>query len=137
MPFMQWDTSFELGIKEFDDHHKHLVHLLNLTYDAITLGAGRVEIGTVLNELVDYSVYHFAAEEQWMIDRKYPGLPEHVAEHVQFVKWIFKTQEDFLIGNMRVGRDVMEFLNTWLTDHILVTDAGYKSYAREADVDNY
>jgi hemerythrin len=66
MPFIDWDKSFELGVTQFDEHHKCLLDLLNETYDNFTGGANREALGVVLDKLVDYATYHFAAEEHWM-----------------------------------------------------------------------
>ncbi len=129
MPFMEWDLSYELGIHEFDEHHKHLIYLINLTHDAIKSGVERDELGSVIDELVDYSTYHFAAEEQWMMVHRYPGMSDHVGEHARFTNWIVKIQEDFYTRKIWAAQEVLTFLITWLTDHILITDAKYGRFA--------
>jgi len=131
MPFMEWNSSFELGIHEFDEHHKHLVYLLNLTHDAITCGAEHDELGAVIDELVEYAAYHFSAEEGWMADNRYPGLPEHIGEHTRFTRWIIKVHDDFHNGKAWVAQEVLTFLNRWLTDHILRTDAKYGRFTND------
>lgn len=134
MAFMEWIPSFELGITQFDEHHKHLVCLLNMTCDGVTCGAEKSELEAVLDELIDYATYHFATEENWMTIHKFPGLPDHSEDHKRFVKWIVKTQQDFLNGKAMLGQEVIRFLNTWLADHILITDAEYGRFAKEADI---
>lgn len=131
MPFMEWLDAFELGIKEFDDHHRHLVYLLNLTYDGVITGAGRDELEAVLDELIDYATYHFAAEEHWMAVHGYPGLPEHSEEHERFCRRVVEVQNDYHSGKNNLGIEVMQFLNTWLKDHVLKTDAEYARFAKE------
>jgi hemerythrin len=131
MPFMGWLPGFELGITEFDEHHKHLVYLLNMTYDGVTGGADDEELGAVLDELIDYATYHFAAEEHWMTVHNYPHLPEHSEEHERFCKRVVEVQKDFHNGKSNLGIEVMQFLNTWLTDHILITDREYARFALE------
>lgn len=133
MPFIKWIASYELGIEEFDEHHKHLVHLINMMYDGITCGAAHDELEAVLDELIDYATYHFAAEEYWMTVHKYPGLQEHSEEHEKFCKRVVEVQTDFHKGKTKLGLEVMQFLNTWLKEHILKTDAEYGRYAKEAD----
>ena len=125
MSFMKWLPSFELGIEEFDEHHKHLVHLLNMTYDGLSYGAEHDELGAVLDELIGYAMYHFAAEEHWMKMHEYPVLLEHIGEHEKFCKRIVTVQNDFHRGKSNLGIEVVQFLNSWLADHILETDAEY------------
>jgi len=130
MPFMEWDASFELGVTEFDEHHKYLVYLLNLTFDGVTFGASHDELGAVIDELIKYTTYHFAAEEQWMTIHKYPGQSEHRKEHEKFCTRVAEIQKDFHQGNMNLGLEVVQFLNNWLSDHILKTDAQYGRFAK-------
>jgi len=131
---MEWLDVYELGVEEFDEHHKRLVHLLNLTYDGVITGAGHEELEAVLDELIDYATYHFAAEEHWMKVHEYPGLPEHSEEHERFCKRVVEVQVDFHKGKNNLGIEVMQFLNTWLINHILKTDVEYARFAKEAAV---
>jgi len=128
---MEWDDAFDLGIKEFDDHHKHLVYLLNLTYDGFTLGAGQDEILAVLDELADYATHHFAAEEYWMKEHEYSGLSQHSEEHEKFSNRVMEFQRDFHQGNTNLSFEVIQFLVSWLTTHILNSDADYGQFAKE------
>jgi hemerythrin len=130
MTFMDWDSIFELGIKEFDEHHKHLVHLLNMTYDGLTCGASHDELGAVLDELIDYATYHFAAEEYWMQIHKYHNLSQHHEEHERFCIRVVEIQKDFHQGKANLSPEVTQFLNSWLTYHILKTDAEYGLFAQ-------
>jgi len=131
MPFIEWLTSFELGIPEFDEHHKRLVQLLDMTYDGITCGADQEELGAVLDELIDYATHHFAAEELWMTTHHYPLLTEHHKEHEIFRAKILEIQNDFHKGRNDLGIEVLQFLNSWVTDHILTIDAEYGRFAKE------
>ncbi len=66
MPIIEWNEQFVLGVPEFDEHHQHLVMLLNKTYDDFINGASKETLSLILDELIDYATYHFAAEEHWM-----------------------------------------------------------------------
>jgi len=130
MPFMEWDDTFELGIVEFDEHHKHLVNLLNIIFDGFTCEASYEELEAVLDELVDYATYHFAAEEHWMQVHAYPGLLQHSSEHERFCTRIVEFQQEFLNGKADLSLDVLQFLNNWLSDHIIKADGAYGRFAR-------
>lgn len=131
MIFMQWDPNFELGIHEFDEHHKHLVDLINLAFDGFAYKAERDEIEAVLDELSDYATYHFAAEEQWMEAHQYPALPRHREEHQRFCDRVAEIRGEFRRGEAHLSLEVLQFLHSWLTNHILKTDADYGRFARE------
>jgi len=130
MALVEWQEMFELGIDEFDDHHKHLVNLLNMTYDGFTCGASNEELGAVLDELADYATYHFAAEEYWMGVNEYPELSKHSREHEKFCNRLTEILNDFHNGNDCLSLEVLTFIMNWLTHHILETDADYGYFAR-------
>jgi hemerythrin len=130
MPVMLWESTFEFGIKEFDDHHKHLVNLLNMTYDCFTSGARHEEVEVVLDELSDYATYHFAAEEYWMEMNEYPSLPQHSKEHESFCNRLTEIQKGFHNAKNSLSIEVFTFLMQWLADHILVSDADYGDFAK-------
>jgi hemerythrin len=130
MPFMEWDDTFELGIQEFDEHHKYLVGLLNTIFDGFTCEADYEELEAVLDELVAYATYHFAAEEHWMQVHAYPGLPQHSSEHERFRTKIAEFQREFRTKKADLSLDALQFLNNWLSDHIIKTDGEYGRFAR-------
>lgn len=129
MPLLEWNSSFELGIRQIDDHHKQLVSLINDTYDHLICDASYETIGAVLVELVDYASYHFAAEEQLMKERNYPHLPQHKGEHERFSSRVAQIQNDFLVEKSGLRLDVLVFLKNWLSHHILNADAEFGRFA--------
>jgi hemerythrin len=129
MTFLEWDARYELGIHEFDEHHKYLIDLLNMTYDGFVGKAEHEELGAVLDALIDYATYHFASEEFWMERHDYPGLLLHREEHAGFCTRVVEIQKDFHQGKTNLSLETLEFLNSWLVNHILKTDAEYGRFA--------
>jgi hemerythrin len=130
MSLLEWEESFALGITEFDEHHKHLIQLLNITYDGFVHGAGNDELSAVLDELIDYATYHFAAEEHWMKEIRYPEIAAHIKEHEIFILRVLEFYQDFRAENSHLTLEVLQFLNSWLKSHILETDADYSRFAK-------
>jgi len=128
MPVLEWSDSYLIGIRQFDEHHKHLVSLLNITFDGITTNAPKDELGAVLDELVDYSIYHFAAEEHWMREQHFPGLELQMQDHAGFIRRIADIVRDYHSGKSNVDLVVLNFLTDWLVEHILEKDAVYGTY---------
>jgi hemerythrin len=129
MPLIEWDERFELGVKQFDDHHKHFIGLLNKIYDYVTCDTHNDILEPVLVELIDYASYHFAAEEHWMGVHKFPGLEKHQEEHQKFSRRVVEIQKAFYAGKADITLDVLVFLKNWLSHHILNTDAEYGRFA--------
>jgi hemerythrin len=120
---IEWDDSFLLGFHDADAHHRHLVGLLAKTHDEFV--AGVPNLAPVLDKLVDYARYHFKAEELWMMDGLYPGIVGHKREHACFLQIVLRIRKDFLGGNEYLSLDTLQFLHTWITGHILKTDAEF------------
>jgi len=129
MPLIEWSSRFELGVMEFDEHHKHFVSLLNKIHDYVTTGASYDSLEAVLEELADYATYHFAAEVYWMRVYKYPDLKQHQKEHERFSTRVAEIQKEFYGGKTELSHDVLAFLKNWLSYHILNTDAEYGRFA--------
>ena len=125
MPLLDWNDSLSTGIEKFDEHHRQLFDLLNTVYDDFITGAPPENIGRVLDELVDYATYHFAIEEQWFQKISYPKLAEHHVEHERYSKRVAEIRKDFHAGKGNLTLEVLSFLNSWLTEHILKSDAEY------------
>lgn len=130
MSILKWQSTFELNIKEFDDHHKHLVGLLNSLHDCFQSESCKEKLGVIIGELINYAMYHFSAEEQWMEEHKYPRFSQHRDEHIAFAKKVSEFQKDFKDGKEELTLDVLTFLVNWLTEHILGSDANFGNFAR-------
>jgi hemerythrin len=58
----------------------------------------------------------------------YPGLLEHRVEHDRLSRTVQAFQEQFLHGQAQLTVQLMEFLKTWLVNHLLVSDQKYVDY---------
>jgi hemerythrin len=129
MSIFVWDKSFELGIDEFDEHHRHLAGLLNKTFDNFTRGVSHESLEPILDELIDYATYHFAADEHWMNEHQYMELQQHPVEHAKFCRRVVEIQNDLHKSKVNLSLEVLNFLKNWLSNHIFNTDAVYGRFA--------
>ena len=102
---MPWTSSFENGVSEFDKQHHRLVDLINELYKAMKTGRGNDVIGKVLDELVDYTGTHFAAEEKLMVKHKYPDYDSHIVIHREFVSlpWLIFRKISILVKRLSLS----------------------------------
>lgn len=128
MAIVKWTPDYSLGIDEIDDHHRHLFDLLNKTYDMFVAGESKAKLANILDELVDYATYHFAAEEVLMAKNNYPNHDQHHELHQIFCQRINEIQKDYLSGRTELSLEILSFLKNWITDHVLVKDADYGHY---------
>jgi hemerythrin len=125
MAFYDWQESFSVGIKEMDDQHKKLIAIINHLHEAMISGQGKSEIGKIIEEMLEYTKFHFTAEEALMTEYKYPGLPVQKNEHSAFIKKTQAFQSDLESGKLALSLEVSTFLKDWLTNHIMINDKKY------------
>ena len=123
MEMVEWDDCYNIGIETVDKHHQHLIALLNRSYNAIMFEHDSSEIVSIFNELIDYTDYHFKAEEEMMSDSGYSQMGPHVKEHETF-----KAKLNLL--GAKVDADVIYFLEEWLLNHIAITDKAFANFVK-------
>ena len=125
MPLMTWNDELSVNVKEIDDQHKKLIGLINNLHDAMKSGQGKQVMESTLQELAAYTVYHFTAEEKYMQEFHYPRYLAHKIKHDAFVKKVADFQNDYHAGRLGLSLDLMNFLKSWITTHIMDTDHQY------------
>ncbi|MDQ6952993.1 MAG: bacteriohemerythrin [Mariprofundaceae bacterium] len=119
-----WNSNFETGITLIDEQHKKLVHLVNNIANHFAQSSRSHVIEQVLNELSDYTIYHFQSEEEiW--DRFLPEEEEtksHQQNHQSFIDSIITFREELALSDQKVSHELLVFLTHWLSFHILDTD---------------
>jgi hemerythrin-like metal-binding protein len=125
---INWTNDFLIGVDEVDRQHRHLVDILNRLHDAMQTGGKSRDVLRVLDDLVNYTKYHFAAEERQMQTAGYPQLAEHRRKHEAMVAKVGEFATDALTGKATVTMRLMTFLKEWLARHILETDKEFGEY---------
>jgi hemerythrin len=125
MTFVTWDEKYSVHVKEMDEQHQRLFAILDQLHNAMLNGKGNAAMAEVLTSLQDYTVQHFAKEEQYMAKFGYPGLAEQKTQHALFIKKIAEYQKGLADKKLGLSLDVMNFLKDWLVKHIQVVDAKY------------
>ncbi len=130
MALMNWNDSYSVNIRAFDDQHHHLFDLLNQLHDAMKAGKSNTVLGPILQELVRYTATHFESEESIMQQHRYPMLSEHRKQHQELAAQVADFERKYQAGTVLLGLPLMEFLRSWLTHHIFESDRRYSGYLR-------
>jgi len=122
----EWDGSLAIGVPEIDDQHIRILGLI---------GSFREDEGTVIlkdrfMELLRYTREHFALEERWMSRIHYPAVERHRRQHDDLLHQVVAFAEEG-IQSKSARRQFGIFLNTWLQEHILSSDAAFVAFARQ------
>jgi hemerythrin-like metal-binding protein len=134
MSYIKWDGSLSVGLKEIDDQHKHLIGLINDLYDAMSEGKGNDVLDTLLQKLIDYTKYHFAVEEKYFILYNYSDKEAHIKEHNGLTEQVINHYDSFKKGTIGISIDIMQFLESWLINHIKKSDTKYAPFLKNKGI---
>ena len=123
-----WNDSFSVSIGIIDLQHKNLVKIVNDMHQAMVAGHGKDQLGKILSDLIKYTKDHFKTEETLLESRQYPEYSRHKSEHDHLTKTVLELQGKFHNNEAGLTIEVMEFLKSWLTKHILESDKRYSSF---------
>jgi hemerythrin len=128
MAFFTWKQTYSVGVKEMDAQHQKMVDIINRLHDAMLGGQGSKELGSIIQEMVAYTQFHFASEEKILSANTYPGFVAQKAEHEAFTKKVIEFDAQFKSGKLALSVEVLNFLKDWWADHIQVQDKKYMTF---------
>lgn len=118
-----WTPDLDTGIDVIDQQHRRIVDYINGLEQANARG-DRAAIGATLDDLVDYTISHFAFEESLQEEAGYAYSKPHKKVHELFVRRVNEYVERHRLGD-DVGAELDKLLSTWLVNHIKRDDADY------------
>ncbi len=119
---VKWNSDLVTDVQSVDSQHIRLINLINELYSNMVVGKGFGVMEKILNELFDYTVIHFSYEEKLIKKLDYSGYDEHKKQHDEFTKKVLEFKEYFSKGEVNLSIEVLIFLESWLINHIKVTD---------------
>ena len=135
MPLITWSPRLETGITIIDSQHKRLVEIINDFADALEAGRSAEVMGAILDELVAYTETHFSIEEKLMASHDYEDIANHRREHRVFTDQIKMDQYNFNAGAWKFEKKMLDYLRSWLVNHIAVSDQAYVPTLKDAGVE--
>lgn len=137
MPVFNWTNDYSVDTPLMDDHHKQLFNLMNKLTDVMDKGTAQTTIGSLLDELIKYSEYHFGEEERLMEQARYPGLYSQRVEHQAFLNKLREFRSKVANnpdGAIFVAAEASMVASDWLKFHIRKMDKGYAGSLRPVDI---
>lgn len=130
--YFEWKDSYSVNVDKINEQHKKMFEIGGRVSDLVLAKDGfdhYDEIMDILQELTEYTIYHFNFEERLMEKYGYEDLEAHRMEHVFFIKKIERfRKKDIDAEQDKVSVDLIAFVSDWITGHILSTDMKYKDY---------
>ncbi|QWV94968.1 bacteriohemerythrin [Geomonas oryzisoli] len=134
MEIIEWSESLEVGISKVDEQHKRLIQLMEELDRAIRNNESADVVEDVLTNLFNYAQAHFAVEEELFRTHKYPEMALHELEHQRFIAKAFAFKERLSSKRPGLALELLNFLSSWVLNHIELTDKRYSKYLRDCGV---
>ena len=126
-----WGKVLSVQVEEIDEDHRKLVDIFNILNHALMEGESPDYLKAVLEELINCTVWHFSHEERLMLKYNYKEMEEHKAMHQELIKSAKELQSNILQAENPITDEDVEFLEHWLTEHILTDDMRLGAYLSE------
>lgn len=122
----EFNDTYLTNIPLIDKEHRELFRIIGDVYRVMIddMAFDKYdEIVHLLEELRDYTKFHFQDEELYMESIHYEGLEAQKRAHEAFVSRLDEMDLEHIDENQQETlEDLMEFLTEWLVNHILHTD---------------
>ena len=118
----EFTKDYHTGIDFIDEEHAKLFEIAHRAYDLLTnqfVTDKYDAIVAVLEELRDYTKYHFNHEEEYMKSINYPKRFSQLHQHTQFINKLESYNLKEIDVNQQEGLlEILDFLALWLQSHI-------------------
>jgi len=121
-----WKDEYAIGIDLIDTQHQHLFEIGNDAYKLLKddFCTDKYDgIIQIINDLREYTKFHFKTEEAYMLKIKYSKYFSQKVEHDDFIQKIYEINLDQIDEDPKKHiEDILAFLFDWILDHILQKD---------------
>ncbi len=132
MALIEWNNAqYSVRVEQFDNDHKKLLGFINELHEAMLQGKGKDKLKDILSELLDYTHYHFNAEEKQLEQAGYPELEEHKQYHRALISELNELITDFANEKREISVKTFRFLKEWLFNHIQMADKQYTPWLKK------
>jgi hemerythrin-like metal-binding protein len=131
MQLIEWNDKMSVRVEEIDEQHKKLINMISELGEAIETNKEQYFLGILLGNLMDYAVVHFNTEEGYFREFSYPDAQLHKKEHKSFVRKVAGFKKRFDKQEAGLSAEIMDFLSSWLKQHVLETDMQYADFFNE------
>ena len=131
MSLIIWNDSLITGIYMIDAQHKILINKVNKLESFIQNENSFDNLSILLDELLEYTIYHFEMEEELFNDSKYSEKDSHLKEHAAFSNYIKGFLDVKNRDNILEAKNLLKYLNNWIVYHIKEVDMKYVPFLKE------
>lgn len=122
----EFTDEYLTGIAQIDEEHAKLFEIANQAYELLKnefVLDKYDKIVAVLEELKEYTKYHFGHEEEYMKEQNYQHRFSQMHQHIDFVKKLESYDLKHMDENQQDSLlELIDYLAAWLQGHIKGAD---------------
>lgn len=122
MAIIKWNENLCVGDPTIDKQHHELVNLLNKLEEATCQRLSTETAAQTLEQLLNYTMEHFAAEERWMRQNGYKDLQHHIEQHRNLTAKVMNLKEELKTADKTINKEIVALITDWILDHIMGSD---------------
>ena len=127
-PLLAWSDRFSVGVEEIDRQHKHMMRLINHIDERLKNSGNFANIAPIVDELIEYTRYHFNNEEVLLKKNNCPEYEPHKDNHEMLLKELTDWRDKAKDCNPDKLQELMTILKVWFPGHILNADKKHSAY---------
>ena len=125
---IEWAESLSVGVDSIDNEHKRLIKIANAVVKMARDSDDRQQLTRAMSYLREYTVTHFANEEEYMVSIGFDELAKHQREHAELKQKVKDFQSMLFHSDVVNHEEVLVFLKDWLVGHVLKSDMKIKDF---------
>lgn len=129
-----WQDSFAIHVARMDGHHKKLFEIADTILAHLLGGSDIGSLANAFEALVDYTRYHFVAEEKLMQLYHYPRVLQHSKMHTELISQLVEYKGNIFNGNVPDRAGFLGFMDRWMIRHIFDEDRKYGVFLNQKGV---
>lgn len=116
-----------LGIGVIDDQHKRIVHYYNNMVNSFNNDLPGMS--QILDELINYTLFHFYNEEKFLETINYPEFAGHKKKHVSLLDELKALAAELRLNDSKeIKEKILSISRDWIVFHIMIEDRMYVDY---------
>jgi hemerythrin len=128
----EWTPAISVNDNIIDGQHQRLLGQVNTLLSYIISEKNDAIVIDSVTFLDQYINEHFAYEEEYMREHKYPEIENHIKYHKNFIEHYKKFKEKLLSGVSResLALEIEQYIGNWWLTHIGVEDHKYAEFIK-------
>lgn len=127
-----WTDKLSMFHEKLDNQHRTLYGYINEIIELEQLYPKSEKFAEILSGITDYGLEHFKTEEKLMNKMLYPEsfMSKHIDEHRSYIYKVAMFNTNFMQPGYTEPVEVIKFLKSWWTNHILKADMHFSLFIR-------